>query len=96
MYLTLEIDLLPLWVSAGGDVDSGHVEAMVTLPNALHVADQVRVFLCLMLVPHHYGIIVMLCGELYGNRLHLSASQTPTLYNTHIQQFSVTCIHYTT
>ena len=71
MYLTLHIDLFPVWVSASCDVDGGHVEAVVTLPDALHVADQIRVFFCLVFVPHHCGIIVMLCREMYGEWIPL-------------------------
>ena len=63
MYLTLEVDLVSVWVSASRDVDCRHVEAVVSLTNTLHIADQVRVLFCLAFVPHHYGTIVMLGRE---------------------------------
>lgn len=62
MYLTLEIDLQSLWVVTGCDMDCRHVKSLITLSNTLHVVDQRRVFLGLVTVPHHYGIIVMLEG----------------------------------
>ena len=58
--LTLEVDLEPVRVGTGSDVDGGHVQIVGTLPYTLHVADQVRVVAGLILVPHYDGIVVML------------------------------------
>ena len=60
MYLTLEVDLVPLWVPAGCEVNGRHVKAVVGRSYTLHIAHQVRVFLGLVTIPHHNRIIVML------------------------------------
>ena len=60
MNLALEVDLLPLWVTAGCEMNGGHVQTEVALSNGLHVADQVRMSISQSLVPHHYRIVIVL------------------------------------
>ena len=56
----LGVDLVAVWVGAGGDVEGGHVAALRGLSDGLHISDQVRVVCSHALVPGHHGTIVML------------------------------------
>ena len=56
----LKIDLGGLFLGGGSDVDSRHVSALVSRADGRHKGHQIWVLCSFLLVPLHYGTVIVL------------------------------------